>query len=354
MIYDRFELHNVAEVEQSPSGLRLYRFPKAVCNAMGGLNNSYNGRFVSKTTTGCEIRFVVEGDRALISLSSIDQDGYVQIYRGDFRYYTGYTYTYPIKKGQITHIELIKSQFAHFDQMDDSLKRKEGSFSPDVWRIMSDINFTMTLVDFEDFGYKVRPPRPDELPSKTLLCYGTSLTYGACASAQSVSYCQILGRLLGVNLLNKALGGACQNEPEVADYLASNDLHYDALLLENATNMGEFYKEYEERTLYLLDRVTAAKPNIPIYMVTAYPHSIIVDPGCARPVRKTDRLVEQIGTDRIIRGLPQKYPQVKVIEGAEMMNDMTCLTCDLIHLSDYGHIMVASNLAKVMDGDWRR
>ncbi len=351
MIYENFELHNVAEVSQRPSGLRMYRFPKAACDSMN-LGAHIYGRYVSQTTTGCEIRFVTEGDRAIISLSAIDQDGYVQIYRGDFRYYTGYTYTYPVKKGQVTHIELVKAP--NFEALDPSLKRKEGGFSPEVWRVMSDINFIMTMVDFESFGAKVRPPRPDELPKKTLLCYGTSLTYGACASAQSVCYCQLLGRMLNVNLLNKAMGGSCCNEPMVADYFASDDIHFDALLLENAVNMGTQYEEYEKRGAYLLDRITAAKPDVPIYMVTSYPHSGTVVPGCACPVTKKSEIASSIGTDEIIRSFAKKYPQVHLIEGAEMMNDLTSLTCDLIHMSDYGQIMTATNLARVMDGPWRK
>ncbi len=350
MIFRNMELFNVAEVEETSSGITMYRFPKSVCNSMGGLDQNYRGRFVSRTTAGCEIRFVTDGDLLRIALTSADRDGYVQIYRGDFRYYTDYTYSYPIRAGQVTYIELSQNPF--FERMDDTLKRKPGGFSPDVWRILSDVNFTMKIVDIEDLGNSIRPPREDEVPQKTLLCYGTSLTYGACASAQSVAYCQILGRLLNVNILNKALGGACQNEKETVEYLASENLKYDAVFLENAVNMGEFYKEYEERTVYLLDLLSRNKPNIPVYMVTAYPNSMIVAPGCACPVAKTDELVENIGTDRIIRTFPSRYPQVRVIEGTDIIDSMTDLTCDLIHLSDYGHMMAAMRLKEAIYGDW--
>ena len=353
MIYKNLELHNVADVRESGNGLRLYRYPKALCDSMGcaALKSTY-GRYVSQTTTGCEIRFVTEGDRALISLSSIDQDGYVEVYRGDFRYYTGYTYIYPVKKGQVTHIELIKAP--GFEALDPSLKRKKGGFSSDVWRIMSDINFTMTLVDFEDYGFAVRPPRPDEAPEKTLLCYGTSLTYGACASSQSICWCQLLGRMLNVNLLNKAMGGSCMNEAGVADWFASPDCRFDALLLENAVNMGGYAEEYEQRCAYLLDRMAEKKPNIPIYMLTCFPNSGVSAPGCASPVvKKTD--IEASGnlkTDAVIRRLAARHPQITLIEGADMVTDFTGLTCDLIHLSDYGHIEAATNLAAALRGDW--
>ena len=353
MIYKNLELHNVADVRESGNGLRLYRFPKKVCDVMGceELHSTY-GRYVSQTTTGCEIRFVTEGDRALISLSSIDQDGYVEVFRGDFRYYTGYTYIYPVKKGQVTHIELIKSP--GFEALDPSLKRKSGGFSPDVWRIMSDINFTMTLVDFEDYGFAVRPPRPDEVPGKTLLCYGTSLTYGACASAQSMCWCQLLGRLLNVNLLNKGMGGSCMNEAEVSEWFASPDCRFDALLLENAVNMGDHDIEYRRRCKYLLDTLSRYKPQVPIYMLTCFPNGGVSAPGCALPVAKKSDPESggNLKTDAVVRFLASCYPQVRLIEGADVMTDFTGLTCDLIHLSDYGHIEVATKLADSLRGDW--
>ena len=98
MDYEGLRFHNAAEVLSSPSGLRMYRFPRTVCDRMG-LGKSMYGRYVSQTTTGCEIRFVTDADRARVSLTSLDQDGYVEVFRGDYRYYEGYTYLFSIKKG---------------------------------------------------------------------------------------------------------------------------------------------------------------------------------------------------------------------------------------------------------------
>lgn len=344
MIYRNMEFHNVAEVEETPLGCRIHRYPKQVRDTMGEGDRTY-GRYVSHTTTGCEIRFVTEGDRTLISLSSIDEDGYVQIYRGDFRYYTGYVYSYPVKKGQVTHIMLQNSP--GFEQLDGKFKR--GAFSSDVWRIMSDINFIMTFQDVETFGYKIRPPRPDEVPEKTLLCYGTSLTYGACATAQSISYVQMLGRLLECNILNKAMGGSCMNEKAVADYFASGAEHFDAVLLENAVNMSGMDEAYEKNAGYLLDKLSQTYPNMPIYCVTAYPNSSIV--GGDRPypcVKKQDVSEGNFRGDEIMRRLASRHANCHIIEGHEMLDKFTDLTVDLVHLSDYGHIRVAEHLAKVI------
>lgn len=341
MIFQNMEFYNAAEVEVSPAGYRIYRFPKEVRETMGEGKERY-GRYVSQTTAGCEIRFVTEGDRTLISLSSLDEDGYVQIFRGDFQYYSGYTYSFPVKRGQMTHIMLQNNR-----AMDEAAPPlKKGAFSHCVWRILSDINFILTFQNIETFGYQIRPPKPEEVPQKTLLCYGTSLTYGACATAHSISYSQLLGRFLGCNILNKAMGGSCMNERTVADYFAGGGEHFDAVLLENAVNMSDMPGAYEKNTSYLLERLTKAFPDIPIYCVTAYPNASIAEGESAFPCRKKEAGADRFQGDRIMRKLAEKYSSCHIIEGEQIMDCFTDLTVDLVHLSDYGHIRVAQRLAE--------
>lgn len=340
MIYDKFELHNVHEVEEKNGLVRLYRFPRKVGETMGcGANRI--GRYVAQTTAGCEMRFVVDGERAMIALSSIDNDGIVQIFRGDFAYYTETTYVYPVKKGVITYIPLLKdAQFERFPK-----EQKRGAFAPDVWRIMSGSNFTMAFAGIETYGASVRPPREDELPAKTLLCYGTSLTHGACATTHGISYVQLLGRFLNVQILNKAMGGSCMNEKAVADYFASGQIRFDALLLENGVNMTEQPKEYSERTEYLLSVLSTEYPQVPIYCVTVYPNYSNIDAAKnAACIKKT------VENDEILRRLAAVHPNCHIIEGSDIIDKITDMTVDLIHLSDYGHICAAMRLAERIKG----
>lgn len=345
MIFQNMDFHNVAEIQENKLGYRLYRFPRALCGQMGEGESRY-GRYVSQTTAGCELRFVLEGDRAMLSLTSVDEDGYVQIFRGDYAYYRGYTYSFPVKKGEVTHILLENSK--SFAQLDPRLRR--GSFSADVWRVLMDINCTIAFVDLESYGFPVRPPRPEEVPEKTLLCYGTSLTYGACATAHAVSYVQLLGRLLGCNVLNKAMGGSCMNEKGVADFFASGFHAFDGVLLENGVNMSGMAEAYEKNAGYLIGALARAFPQKPIYCVTAYPNSSLVrlegEGNCAVPcVKDPDCAYEG---DRILRRLAAQYPNCRLIEGGEIMDRFTDLTCDLVHMSDYGQIRTALNLSKVI------
>ena len=339
MIFQNIEFHNVAEIEDTKLGYRMYRFPRHLCDDMGH-GGWHHGRYVSQTTAGCELRFVVEGSRALLSLTSIDEDTYVQIFRGNYAYYQGYTYSFPVKKGEVTHILLEdKDQFKTLDP-----KLRNDQFSGDVWRVMMDINSTIAFVDLETFGNPVRPPREDEVPTKTLLCYGTSLTYGACATSHCISYIQLLGRMLGCNILNKAMGGSCMCEPGVADWFASGFHKFDAVLLENGVNL-DGYKNYEELTDNLLRKLIEMNPEMPVYCITSYPRpSTLVRNSAANPC--VVDLSCNFENDRSLRRLAAKYPNCQLIEGYEMMDNLTNLTHDMIHMSDYGHIQTAVNLAK--------
>ena len=118
--------------------------------------------------------------------------------------------------------------------------------------------------------------------------------------------------------------------------------------------MGDHAEEYERRCAYLLDRMAEKKPHIPIYMLTCFPNSGVSAPGCASPVvKKADAEASgNLKTDAVIRRLAARYPQATLIEGADMVTDFTGLTCDLIHLSDYGHIEAATHLAAALRGDW--
>lgn len=344
MVFNGMEFHNTAEIEETKLCYRMHRFPKEVRNNMGEGDRQY-GRYVAQTTTGCEIRFVLEGERAIISLTSIDEDGYVQVFRGDFAYYTGYVYSYPVKKGLTTHI-LLKNDFT---LQGFAANHRNGSFSPDVWRIMSDINFTMGFEGIETYGGNLRPPRIDEVPAKTLLCYGTSLTYGACATAHSIAYIQLLGRRIGCNILNKAMGGSCMNEKVVADYFVSLEISFDAVLLENTVNMNGMNEIYEKNSEYLINSLALRFPKMPIYCVTSYPNGSTISGSVAYPCTKKGVTKDTtFKEDEILKSIAANYTNCYIIEGETIMDSAVDLTCDLIHLSDYGHIRVAENLSKII------
>ena len=333
MLFKDLEFHNVEEILPSGEGYRLHRFPRQVREGLGEGNSTY-GRYIGQLTTGCEIRFVTDGDRVQLALSSFDVDGVIHVFRGDFKYAT-----YRVEAGKVNHFMLTKSP--QFEAL--PAPYKAGQFSPNVWRILSGHDFGLTFVDIESFGYKLRPPLPEEKPDKTLLVYGTSITHGACAAAYTLAYSQYLGRLLGCQILNKGMGGSCMNERVVADYFAGG-LSFDAALLENEVNMGEAMAEaYARNGGYLLDRLALSDPIRPIWAVTAYPNASLSGADPINPLVK-----KPFVNDDALRRMAANYPNVHLIEGDAVLTDFTGLQCDLIHLNDYGHIQVAQQLARII------
>jgi hypothetical protein len=61
----------------------------------------------------------------------------------------------------------------------------------------------------------VAEPPPFALPGK-IVCYGTSITQGGCASRPGMAYTNILSRLLDAEFVNLGFSGNGRGEPEVA------------------------------------------------------------------------------------------------------------------------------------------
>lgn len=341
MIYKNIEFHNVAELnklEELP-GIRLQRFPTEVINRLGVMDHS-NGRLVAHASTGCEIRFVTKSDRIKIALSSTDCDGDIIIYCGDF-----FHSMYRLQHGVIEDIRLDKSEsFSKIKQQAMEIRR----FSTDVWRIMISRSYNASGImnvafhNIETFGHEVRPPEKDEAPTLKWLAYGSSITNGSGATLNHNSYIQQAARRLGVDVFNKGIGGACHCEAEVADYLSKET--WDFATLELGVNMREVFttQEFESRVRYLVSTMIEKNPSKPVVLITIYPNS-------------SDFLLEEnskssianIEFSNVIRNLVSelKHKNLYLMEGSEILTDFNALTCDLIHPSDYGHILMGENLA---------
>lgn len=79
---------------------------------------------------------------------------------------------------------------------------------------------------------ELSPARPQDLPDRTLLCYGSSITQGYEALTATGGYAPRLARLLGMDLINLGLAGSAHLEPEIATHIAErSDWHIATLEL---------------------------------------------------------------------------------------------------------------------------
>ena len=158
---DKISLHNVDSVENTPTGYKLSRYPQ---NVIENLNEA--ARLMSRYSCGMEIRFVAESDNICVTLTPLLSGGDISVFCGDYLV----KHLTPEKDKQMT---ITLTRPAALNGLDDSFFGN-NRFSKNVWRLYFH-NSLMVLNSIDATSGGIRPPRPDELPVKTMLAYGGPL-----------------------------------------------------------------------------------------------------------------------------------------------------------------------------------
>ena len=212
-----------------------------------------------------------------------------------------------------------------------------GTYSSAVWRIVVDRG-TVRFHGLESFGREVARPAAEQLPGVTWLAYGSSIT-----QSWSRGYVHQAARRLKVDVLNKGLSGSCRLEPAAADYLAGLDRDFATLEL-GVNVLGDYTPEvFQERVVYLLDRMAEAHPGAPVFVLTLFPGRPALlsapDLGSERTEAFDAILREQVAD----RGEP-----FRLIKGGDVLSEVRGLSADLVHPSDFGHVLMGENLARIL------
>lgn len=339
MEYENILLHNVAEIiRDEDGGVFLRKYPSSVSEGLnapvfnedGSVREVYTGgREIAKNTGAIELRVVTRGECAVTLCSDEDTD--VLVYWGEF-----FHQRIRLVKGQISTERITRPEAW------DKLKRglDLGRFSPDVLRIMF---CRAGIVKFYSFSFsgEHRAPYESELPGKTMLAYGTSITHGSISILEPVSYVEAAGTLLGYDVLNKALAGSCFSEPEVAEYLTS--LSFDVGYFEIGTNIASRPEEFIElRAGALIDAVCRKFPDKPLFFVTPFPALEYFSDMYAGWNGGFKR------AGQVIARHADKYPNAMLIDGKEILSRPYYLAADVLHPSVFGHAAMGHNLAGIM------
>ncbi|MBC8039656.1 MAG: SGNH/GDSL hydrolase family protein, partial [Opitutaceae bacterium] len=103
-------------------------------------------------------------------------------------------------------------------------------------------------------------------------------------------------------------------------------------------------EEFEKRARHLVARCTAAKPGRPVILITIFrnaAHHLVTPDEITIRQEDFDRILRQITRDHRDRN-------VHLIEGVDVVDDLSCLTSDLLHPHDFGHARMAENLARLL------
>lgn len=325
---DNVELFNVAEVRESKLGYILSRFPEEIYK-----DASSYGAMVVNHADNCELRFVKEENDSLIRVTFMAEyyPAVAVVMRGDRA-----QSVYKVEAGQIKTIEI--GSYAPNGLKENPEFFKNDTFSKEVVRIIFTAS-KITLCDIETFGKKIRPPKKEELPQKTFLAYGSSVTHGAHAFSSTHSYIATTARLLKAQALNKGMGGSCFMEKHIADWITS--LQSDFFIFEPGTNM---YGEYEndvilKRGLYVLDKYFEKHPDNYIFMLEPpMPYQRTENPEKFKKHLETIRKMKaEIKNDKCV-----------LFDINDIEKDTAYVMTDHIHPSTEGHIMMGMNLAELI------
>ena len=334
MIYENLEFFNVDHVDKVPgmNGVRLERFPQQFRHELG-IKENHNGRFRAERVHGCEIRFVTEARYFDMALTAVEADIEICIYFGDMLHQKN-----TLKAGVCTVLHVERPVI--YDIIEEE-QLPHGRFAPNVWRIQFGMNGYLYFNYLDTFGYSRRPPVLEEKPALLWAAYGSSITCGSVTNLYSNCYLEQTAQRLGVEVWNKGLSGSCLCENFAADYMAQ--VPADMVSLEIGVNMVVPFdkEEFEKRVVYFLNRMKDSKARR-IYVIDQFVNKGLIMKNHQEPYYRNYREFRRIVKERMEK---IEDPRFIHIPGDQIACDITFLSTDILHPSDWGHIQMGERLA---------
>ena len=330
MEFKGIELHDIRgmELNQETGGYMLSRLPLSLEPKLKA-----NARVVS----GAELRLVLIDDEVRIKIKKIGGTfAYGIVYYGSVQ--SGWRELYkPIHTGEC-EITLKKSKSTQ--ELQSICAATGAAFSPEVVRVV----LQSAQYEILDVIGQCRPPRPDELPKKTYLAYGSSITHGSLAIHPADSYPFRVSQALGVDYLNLGFAGCALLEPEMADYIA-DCCQFSFASLEMGINLLSKVEpeELERRARYFVSRIAKAHPEAKIFCT-----DVIYQDADFFQADDPDRKINLFR--RAIKRVVEEpaLPNLVYLPALSLLDGVQYLTEDLCHPNSRGTEVLAQNLIAAM------
>ena len=321
VIFDEMQFYNVTALVEKPGlpGWVLQRFPDYARESVN--------RDVADMCRSVEIRFCTDEKQmtcgsGAVYLLARSTDAEAVVFYGDYQA----TSVVSLPAGVITAVPV------RFPQVLKNMP--QGRFPNRLCRIFINSRSMVSYVGKE--WIPCRPPRADEQPEKVLVGYGSSITHGGVARSNCNCYLQLAARVLGMDALNLGLSGSCNASHEMADFMA-NDVKGDVFFLELGANMygaGVEPDDYEQRVRYMLETVARAHADKPVLAMALYPWEKVMERD-SEYAKRLHKVIDELN-----------LPNLHEVHGWDLLPDFTGLAADALHPSDWGHMMIAQNLAQ--------
>ena len=330
MIFQNAELHNVEKlIPTGDGGFTWLRIPEAVCNA---LERGEQGRNMAVNCTGVELRFVLKGDRAVLRMAA-EGGGRFHVYRGGIQ---GAWMDHEVDKNiEATPRGYVIERAANAERLKRMDEAISSPWDSEVVRVIFDLG-RIRLYGIEG---DIRPPKPEECPPRTLLCYGSSITHGSNALDGSHSWAALLAHRLKMDLWNVAMAGSCAMEPEFTEWLAASGEQgrWDAAVLELGINVLGWPDEKIRRLAGRMIREVAGRnPDRQVFVISPFfcgSEALDGNPDPARWRRRLRALCQEAGC-----------ANVRYIDGLEILNGLEYMSADEVHPNIEGAARIADAL----------
>lgn len=324
MIYKGVELYNVQELLDVPGeeGKLCSRIPDTL-----RLRLNEFAQFRALETAGCEARFILQGERARLTLRSTERPSIIEVYQGCFLVGWHVVGT--------DRTEIVIERPANLDELVRITETYSLPFDARLTRVVLPWRPAALLFDIEG---DVELPRAEQTPSVRYLAYGSSITHGNAAVRPTATYAMRTAQLLGVDLINLGFGGGAHLEREMADYIAARQ-DWDMATLELGINIigSVDVSEFARRVGYFIATVAGSHPDQWVFAIDLFTchYDLEADPKIVAFRGIVRRTVERLGLPRLV-----------YLSGLDLLPSVCGLTTDLVHPSPHGMEEMAHNLSR--------
>ena len=326
MLFQNVEVHNVAELVQEENGVSWLRVPAAVKACMEAQNGDQ-----ARGSTGVELRFVMHSDTVTLRMQCLSA-GVLHIFRGGIQ--GGWEDQEILKNVDDTPCDIVIKKSANLPALERMTEAAGYAWDPRVVRVI----FDRGLYKLFDVIGDVEPPKPEQLPQKKLLFYGSSITHGSNALDMSHSWPAVVAHNLRMDVSNLGFAGSCCMEPAMMDYIAGlgEQGNWDVAVMELGINVLDWERDkIVERVTNALRQVAGRNPEKPIVVISPFYCADDFKNG-GRAAKWRTLLAETVAAEN--------YPQVTLINGLELLGGVDGLSADEVHPNIYGTAQIANRL----------
>ena len=335
LLFQNAQLHNIDHLEANPGGdgFRLNRMPREVWSKLNPM-----GKTRAFAAAGAELRFNLVGPEARVFLRYVENRGgkaqgwpvLAELYQGGFLMRC-------VAFGETWTAIAIKRPSSLAKMVEETAERGVTGFDPALVRLALPYMPETQILRIEG---DIAPPRADQVPARSYLAYGSSITHGSYALRAGETYPAQVGRVLDVNVFNLGLGAAAYLEPEMAQWIAGRR-DWDFATLELGVNLLRpiTTEEFARRVHTFLHTIVAAHPQRPIFVIDIFTSSKELE---ANPKRAEFRQVVRDAVAQLKSG------HVRHLDGRRLFTKTTGLCFDLLHPSSDGYNEIASRLTAAM------